>query len=620
MRGYRAEEWGEPDIKKCLKLPVRMDFCFQLTQTPPPALETVVAASLPVFCSDASRPGPDHKDKLSSVMGACKRLGAEVSPCPFKKMKKILTYARRHIHPQFNTIAPEDIPSAEEWINGVNHPERRKNELREALKILREHGMQPRPGFDDEDPRTCKSFIKDEKYDECKPSRWINSSLDIIKVAFGPIADACMGELVKNPSMIKTVPVSERAKAIWNAMGGVDVIAQSSDATAMEDHYANIFDPNSPTGSTNDPRYRIANEFMIYLCGGRLVTENQMKAVHFLFFRTPGVPLSTLREYWVDIRDSVYLADFCTNILNTYRKLKMRNFGYVLVNAILCSGEMDTSLRNSYTMYVMVNYAIYKNSNGRITHTLTFNEGDDSLAVYPEGLQPDEQFWTDHGWVVKIEFRGLVNEASFCGLVFDPIDLVSVPDIRKVLAGFGWTNRRYVRASDRMLMQLLRCKALSMACEYGQVPIIGALAHRLLYLTRKVTIRKTILEQMDQYDRERFQINMRARVWEEKPDPPYRTRLLVERLQNIPIHLQVEVEEKLSTINLAPFSLASLDFPLAYQHNMSRCRETLNTPRFFDFDGRHRVCTALRQALAANRSPQKASMMRCIDLLDAGRI
>lgn len=620
MRGYRAEEWGEPEIAKCLKLPVRQDFCFNLTLTPPPALETVVAVSLPVFLLDASRPGPDHKDKLSSVMGACKRLGAEVSPCPFRKMKKILLYARKHIHPQFQTLQPEDIPTAEEWISGINHPDRRKEELRAALAVLRTQGLAQRPGFEDEDPRDCKSFIKDEKYDECKPSRWINSSSDLVKVAFGPIADACMGELVKHEAMIKTVPVSERAKAIWDSMGGVDVIAQSSDATAMEDHYANIYDPTAPDGSSNDPRYRIANEFMLYLLGDRLVSADQLAAIKFLFFKTPGVDQGALREYWADIKDTVHLKEFLRQVINTYRRMKMRHFGHVLINAILCSGEMDTSFRNTATMFIMCNYAIFYSSKGRITTTVTKNEGDDSLAVYPRGLEPTEQFWSDHGFVVKIEFRGSVNEASFCGLVFDPVDLISVPDIRKTLASFGWTNRRYVRASDKVRLQLLRSKALSMACEYGNVPILGALAHRLLFLTRWVHVRKSIIDSMDQYEREKYRINFRARVWEEAPNPPYRTRLLVERLQGISPDVQISIEKKLSTIDLEPFSLVELAFPEPYLHNMTRCSETLNTPRFFDFDGRRRVCHALRQSLASNKSPGRWRMFRSIDLMESGSI
>jgi len=526
MRGYRAEEWNEKMIKKCFALPIRSDFYFKLATRSPEFHDTVVSVSLPMYLTDASYPAPDHKDKLSTLAGSFKRLGAEVHSCKFKRMKKIIAYCRKYIHPQFKTFTADQILDTASWINNINHPESRKEQLREAERILNEEGLIPNNTSEVDDPREAASFIKDEKYPEEKPSRWINASSDLIKVAFGPIADKCMEMLVENNAMIKTTPVSERAKAIWHDVGGEDVIVQSSDATAMEDHYANIPSKGAPIGlstTLNDPRYRISNELMLYMCGAHLTPLPLLRAVKIIFFKTPGFDQKDpvlLRRLWTRIEDAETLKSFFENIMDTYRNLKMRNFGYVLVNAILCSGEMNTSFKNTASMYSMVNYAAFHLSGGKHRFCATKNEGDDSLAAYPHGCAPTEQWWKDHGWVVKIEFVGKANEASFCGLVFAPEALHSVPDIRGVLSKF-WTGRKYVGASTKLLTQLLRAKALSIACEYNNVPILGALAQRILFHTKNITIRKSYLYNLDLYERNRFLEVLKQQPWKKRAGGAY---------------------------------------------------------------------------------------------------
>jgi len=85
MRGYRGEEWTREQMKKCFALPTRLDFWFKIARRPPKVLETFVATSLPVWLAEASAPAPDHKDRLSVLAGAFKRLGAEVYKCTYKK-------------------------------------------------------------------------------------------------------------------------------------------------------------------------------------------------------------------------------------------------------------------------------------------------------------------------------------------------------------------------------------------------------------------------------------------------------------------------------------------------------------------------------------------------------
>lgn len=638
MEGYKAEEWSGEQIRKAFALQLRSDFYFQLIRSSPPPFVTMVATSLPVYCSDASLPGPDHKDKLSCLAGSFKRLGARVPLVKFDKMKDILLYARKHIFPQFRTFTSEEIPQTQDWINNINHPESRKAQLREVLSRTKEEGILQRPGMGDDDPKAAGAFTKDEKYTEEKPSRWINASKDEIKTSFGPYTDKCMERLCEHAAIIKTTPVAERASEIWRDLGGEGVIAQSSDATAMEDHYANFWMYDHPKVAAgdrpeilqNEPRYRIANDFMLYLGGHLMPTPDQIKTVKIIFGQSTQrhKDRALVNRLWNRIEDTPTLKAFFREIIDTYRRLEMKNFGYVLVNAILCSGEMNTSLKNTISMLVMANYAVYDLSKGKHTTVPTKNEGDDCLAVYPERYAPDEKWWFDNGWIVKIEFKGPVNEADFCGLIFDPEVQVSVPDIREVLAKFGWTNRRYVGASYKTRMALLRAKALSMACEYNDVPVLGPLAQRLLFLTRGINIRQSIIFNEELYHREKLQKYITMKPWQKPPNIDPRTRALVYKLQNISIDQQLEAERISSTILLdSPVSYPCLDFNTRWVHNMSRCHRTRVIPNYVNVPARKRLVAAMAAHLSLSlangpglSASKVAHMHEDLDLLSTGAI
>lgn len=615
LTGYKAEEWTPDQLQSALKYPLRADFHFKLCEKKPRPFDSVVATTLPVYLSDASLCVPDHNDKLTVLAGSFKRLGTQVPKVSYTEMRKVIRYARKFVYPQFKTITPMDIKTTERWIEEVNHPEKRKEELREAWKYVKSNGIispkdqQLDNNRPDDDASMCKSFIKDEKYEEEKAPRWINASSDLIKVVFGPIADAIMHVQCEHPATIKTVPVSERAKYIWDRLGGSDVIAQSSDASSMEDHYANIPDD---VQSNSDPRYRLYNDFAQYVMGNVQTSTEQVDAIRFTFWRsikhTPQ-PFELKYKLWTEIRDARTLGVFCKRILDGYRRLEMRNFGYVVVNAILCSGEMNTSSKNLIAMQVMVNYAQFELSGGEVKTVKSVGEGDDALAVYHKNFpRPTEKWWKSKGWLVKVEFEGLVSEASFCGLIFDPLDLVSVPDIRKTLCKFGFSNRRYARASRACLMSLLRSKAMSMACEYGDVPILGPLAHRLLYLTRHVNIRKSVLETMDMYERSKMQTYLKQKPWQKAPRIGIATRLLVEKTQSIPPGLQLVIESQLKDLALGSFTLPQLDFNICWRNNMSRCHTVTNIERNLNIQGRKRVVNALSAMITRDIQPPPTSM------------
>jgi hypothetical protein len=126
MKGYRAEDWNVQQVIKNFKLPLRSDFKFRLIRSPPMYFDTVVATSLPVYLTDASCLGPDHKCKLTILAGAFKRLGARVHLCPKGVMNKIIEYNRKYLYPEFETVSSGDILTVEAWVAQINHPDKKK--------------------------------------------------------------------------------------------------------------------------------------------------------------------------------------------------------------------------------------------------------------------------------------------------------------------------------------------------------------------------------------------------------------------------------------------------------------------------------------------------------------
>lgn len=536
MEGYRAEHWTDSERDKNLILPLAPDFKFNVKVRPLPDKYTMVATSLPVCLEGASCPRPDHKDQLSVVAGAFKRLGAQVPQVSGRKLRQIRRFARRFIFNKFRPLTEADIKNPIEWIAGINHPEKRKAELVEAFHRMETNGFYGDVGDEQwKSVRAVSSFIKDECYPSKKAPRWINSSADEVKVYFGPIADAIMHRMTEHPAFIKVVPVAERAKAISEALYTEAGVYHAADYTSFECHFT-------------DQIQLIAHDFYMYMLGNLILPDSVKN----------DVARRCLHEGLVN---PAHFDSFLEQVLRSRRVCEMRNFGYVSMIARRMSGEMDTSLANTFTNFVMVHFMSYYKSGGKILPVETFVEGDDSITRYAQGIDPTEKDYADFGWVIKMERHLKLHEASFCGLVFDPVERVVLPNIPETLAKFGWTNRRYARSERKALMSLMRSKALSLACEYNNVPILGPFAQRILYLTKHVNIRKSVINSMEKYKRDQFLLYLQEKPWMMAPKIGPRTRELVESLFSITIQDQILIEEKLSKLEFGFFSIDRMVFP-----------------------------------------------------------
>lgn len=610
LHGYRVEDMSWNDIMKSLILPVNPDGEPDNGYAPKHILldwdsESVsrpVSVSLPVYCCTGSAPRTDFRDNLSSAVGSTKRncastptlLNDAPKPDPkapqdpnkviYKRCRKIRRFARRHLHKLFTPLELGDIKHPLEWIN--QHPtysERRKQSLREVYQELVDNGAYSFP-TDREELETMRrtgSFIKDECYPTMKASRWINASADHVKVLYGPYCDAIMHSMVKHPAMMKVIPVKERARAIFDRLYQEGSVYHAADYTSFESHF------------TPEKMEYIAHDFYAYML------QN---------IPTAGLsPLISLPLVNGEM-DPGHFNSFLDSVIRGERLLQMRNYGVVKLLARRMSGEMDTSLGNTYSNYVMLQFMAYLKLNelGKpFEEVPCFVEGDDSLTRYPEGVNPTEEDYAQWGWVIKMERHENLCTASFCGLVFDEEDLVVVTDPIEVMAKFGWTGRKYVFSGDSCLKGLLRSKALSLACEYNNVPLLGAFAHRVMELTKTVNIRQSIFDSMSQYEREEYEVNVTGQQpWKNKPQVPMRTRHLVENLYGITIQDQLAQEEKFSKINMyEPFEFPYLT--QAHKDNLVFQTEKPFMARDYDHEKRQQIRRILENMYAEKTSTKK---------------
>jgi hypothetical protein len=232
------------------------------------------------------------------------------------------------------------------------------------------------------------------------------------------------------------------------------------------------------------------------------------------------------------------------------------------LEACRMSGEMDTSLSNGFTNLMLYLFTSFK-AGCPEEKIQGFVEGDDGL-FRNDGPFATTELFEEMGMSIKIGLTTRLEHASFCGQVYSIEDLSVVTDIREQVCRLGWTNKNYVNANEKTKMELLRARGYSLVYQYGGCPVLGVLGKRILELTHGITIRSTIIDRMDAWDKQRL---IEAMLWQDEvKDPGICTRQLVEELYQLPISEQLEIEDKIRTMGLGllPFRFSSV--PESWTH------------------------------------------------------
>jgi hypothetical protein len=461
-----------------------------------------ISAALPVTVGESTDPRPDPGCSTSFLFGNIKRSGMK-PPRPCRKTRRALRSFTR-LWCRNNLIALDTIDdlSFETWVEGCDQPRKWKDKLKAAWNKDSNPG-----GVLDPKQTQVKGFIKDEAYPTPKAVRLINSRDDYFKCYCGPlfsgISDKLMTITEKNDWFIKYVPITDRPAVIMDKLMAPGKRYYSTDYTAYESHF--------------DSETMRDIEFVLY---------------DFMVSRLSAFERNKMRV----IEDVLSGENMCW--------FKM---GLVRLMASRMSGEMNTSLGNGFANLMITLFLAHKKFAGEV---LGFVEGDDGLFTFEhEENAPTISDYAELGFTIKIETTLDLNKASFCGNVFDCVDMVVLTDPMEALRNFGFTNKTYVNANRNTRLQLLRSKGLSMAHQYNGVPMLSSFGRKIVELTDGVRIRKSLIDGVDAYHRERLRTFVNTALPPEKKISP-QTRALVEELYDVSLAGQMEFENSIVDLTL----------------------------------------------------------------------
>lgn len=486
-----------------------------------------VASTLEMYLDGYCGIKPDDTDVGSIIDGIKHRVGGITPSICANTVAEFKCFTSRFLEKHFPKLDASTSVDTEEYINGLSFNETRKQQLRDAHANVIDKSKKM-------NPLDVKSFIKEETYFEPKAFRTINSRIDEFKVRVGPWIHAVEKLIFKMKWFIKTIPVSERSDRVIEALEKEGRTYMSTDFTAFESSFR----------------------------------KEVMEAAEFQLFEhvTQNMPGS---------------KDF----MELYKQIALNNrllFNSVIAN-IACkrmSGEMSTSIGNGFTNLMLILFTAYKEGLN-IEDIDLFVEGDDAIIGCTKVLTT--KWFTKLGFICKMEVHNSVRNASFCGLIFSQPGHI-IRDPRPVLAKFGWAMRQYVEAKASTRRALLRAKALSLACEMPNCPILSSLAHRVMELTRGVNLDRILYksnqQSFDSYHKVQLLGAILNKPWQTPPNILAESRILMESKFGIDVNTQIAWEQYIGTLNFGPMVLPAADcfFPRDWQLNWNMYVSSSNTP------------------------------------------
>lgn len=463
-----------------------------------------------------------HLTSVANTVTSLKqRVGREFpEKCPIA-YRKFIAFVHKWIEENVIPLDPDVDVSFETWIEGTTYPDWRKEQLRATyaeMKFLNPKHM-------DKKFYLVKGFTKNEAFADNKTSRNICSRSDQAKCIIGPWAHLFDKDLFRRPQFIKTVPIDERPEYILKTLGEKGPY-HLTDYSAFESLYT---------------RHLLKNVELAYM--NKLFSRMEM-----------GKDFMKVMTEMIATTNTVLFKD----VVAALQGRRM-------------SGEMTTSSGNGFTNAMIIEYTAHS-LGGSVKYVC---EGDDGAAKY-EGCNPVSTDIEKLGIRVKLETTDDVCKASFCGNVFDRVDMTNVTNPLVFLAKFGWSNKLYLLANSNTKLSLLRAKALSAAYQYAGCPIIQAFATRILYLTRSRNIHR-VARNTCGWEKTKLFEAMERRKFKEVGD---RTRLLVEEMYNISVEDQIALEEFFETADLLnPYEIPnSVDLPFPPHWNSNWLKYVTTSP------------------------------------------
>lgn len=446
-------------------------------------------------------PHPDQTDSSSMLDGVMKRIGKAHDRPDRLRLVRLKTFARKWLEKHCKPLSPDSDLSFHTWVKERPYPLARKNELTKIYE-----GMCTMYSTLPKRFRKVKCFMKDETYPTFKYPRGIFSKCDEFKVLFGPICSAIEADMYLNKEFIKHIPVPDRPRYIEDYLSAFVKSSAATDYTSYESSFT------------------------------KEVMESLDQVMFEYYLEHLGNPRSN------ELYQSLLQTNNCTFKWFT-----------VALEAKRLSGEMNTSLSNGFANLMVMKFLCEEYDCGDLRMVV---EGDDGLAITSSGRFPPYGAFSSLGFTVKLELHSSKTTASFCGIIYDPLDCINVTEPLTVLAEFGWATQRYAKCRNSRLLTLMRCKSFSMLYQYPGCPIIQEMALYGLRITRSYDVRRFISHDVAMNAWERETLLKAIKYKQDFVPVPEATRLLVESKFGISIEQQLEIEELFSKKNdLSPFAI-----------------------------------------------------------------
>jgi hypothetical protein len=460
-----------------------------------PNVRPVVKVSLGCHTEGSSLPHVDHSDMPTVALGIRKRFVNKPPNADKNLLRKLQYFVRNWCNENLVPLPIDTDLSLDTWLESTAYSRGRINELK---KKWLDCGGLLKPKH-----TKVRSFVKDESYPEYKHARLINARHDVFKCYVGPTFKCIEKELFKLPWFIKNIPIKDRPKYIKEFVGRIGSVYSCTDYTAFESLF------------TNELMHSC--EFILY----DYMTQNL--AFHGEFMKA------------------------CNEII-AGENVCISNLFKVTVPATRMSGEMCTSLGNSFANLMFMLFTLHENGNLNPRGVV---EGDDGVFSY-DGTPPTSKNFEMLGLVIKLEIVDDISKASFCGLVFDPDELINIANPFKILCQTGFTTKEYVFSKSRTLRGLLKAKAFSLAYQYPGCPVVSSFARYILRNTEDdyVYFRKGHGDYTDILQKEAFTFWLRHKEVL-TIETGIRTRILMEQVFGMSIDVQLELEsffDNLTTI------------------------------------------------------------------------
>ena len=399
----------------------------------------------------ACLPHPHMKDVKGLMESNIKRImGTHPLPEP-GMIDEVHSFTRQFVK-QYQPLGRDQDFSVDAWLETTNYTRDQKAKIRLDFEACLGRVISTRGKMNNTFPR-C--FQKDEFYDTFKYYRSIFARPNAFKAMAGPLFKHIEKEVFSDPHFIKKVARTEWAKNIREAVIREGRVYVSTDYSAFESQFRDFI--------------MRAVEFELYMH----MTQFTPGYIAFLELLTIIAGRNTCQFKWFD----------------------------VVVIACRMSGEMCTSLGNGFSNLIFFSFVMKK------CHVIDWDgrfEGDDGIAGLTYPTNPDDiNMFVKLGLTIKLLVHKKLATASFCGQVFDEVELISIADPIKLLLKLGWSDVKYLHSRKSKKMALAKAKAMSLLYQYAGAPVITRACLWVLRCTKRIDVRP-ILKGLSDYDRTQY--------------------------------------------------------------------------------------------------------------------